>query len=49
MFTALFALSRVLGWVAHFIEYVEEQHRLIRPRAIYVGPEKRDFRPLNER
>jgi len=43
MFTALFALSRVLGWVAHFIEYVEEQHRLIRPRAIYVGPEKRDF------
>lgn len=49
MFTALFALSRVLGWLAHIIEYVEEQHRLIRPRALYVGPLKRDFVPLRNR
>lgn len=49
MYTALFALSRVLGWLAHIIEYVEEQHRLIRPRALYVGPMKRDFIPLNNR
>lgn len=49
MFTALFALSRVLGWTAHFIEYVEEQHRLIRPRAIYIGPEKRSFKSIDER
>ncbi len=49
MFTALFALSRVLGWLAHVIEYVEEQHRLIRPRALYVGPIKKDFVPLELR
>lgn len=49
MFTSLFALSRVLGWLAHIIEYVEEQHRLIRPRALYVGPIKRDFVPLSNR
>jgi len=49
MYTTLFALSRVLGWLAHIIEYVEEQHRLIRPRALYVGPIKRDFVPLKYR
>jgi citrate synthase len=49
MFTALFALSRTLGWLAHIIEYVEEQHRLIRPRALYVGPEYRQYVPLNQR
>ncbi|MGC8609471.1 MAG: citrate synthase, partial [Thermoplasmata archaeon] len=35
LYTALFALSRVTGWQAHFIEYDEEQQRLIRPRAVY--------------
>lgn len=49
MFTSLFALSRVLGWLAHVIEYVEEQHRLIRPRALYIGPEKREFKPIELR
>ncbi|AHC50747.1 citrate synthase [Sulfolobus acidocaldarius SUSAZ] len=49
MFTGIFALSRTLGWLAHFIEYVEEQHRLIRPRALYVGPSQRDYVPLENR
>ncbi|MGC8610833.1 MAG: citrate synthase [Thermoplasmata archaeon] len=49
MYTGLFALSRITGWEAHFIEYVEEQHRLIRPRAVYKGPEKREFIPLDKR
>ncbi|WP_149564962.1 citrate synthase [Sulfuracidifex tepidarius] len=49
MFTPIFALSRTLGWTSHFIEYVEEQHRLIRPRAAYVGAEKREFVPLEKR
>ncbi len=49
IYTALFALSRVTGWMAHFIEYVEEQHRLIRPRAVYVGPEERKFVPIDKR
>ena len=49
MYTALFALSRTLGWLAHFIEYVEEQHRLIRPRALYVGPEHKEYLPIDKR
>jgi citrate synthase len=49
MFTSLFALSRVLGWLAHIIEYLENQPAIIWPRALYVGPEKRDFIPLPQR
>ncbi len=49
MFTTLFGFSRVLGWTAHISEYVEEEERLIRPRAIYTGFDKRDFIPLPER
>jgi len=49
MFTPLFALSRTLGWLAHVVEYVDEQHRLIRPRALYVGPGERKFVPLDQR
>ncbi|MGC8661433.1 MAG: citrate synthase [Nitrososphaeria archaeon] len=49
IYTALFALSRVTGWMAHFMEYVEEQHRLIRPRAVYTGPEDRSFIPIDRR
>ena len=49
IYTALFALSRVTGWMAHFLEYVEEQHRLIRPRAVYVGPSERQFVPIDKR
>jgi len=49
IYTALFALSRITGWQAHFIEYVEEQHRLIRPRAVYRGPGDRKFVRIEER
>ncbi|QKR00078.1 citrate synthase [Metallosphaera tengchongensis] len=49
MFTSLFALSRTLGWTAHVIEYVEDQHRLIRPRALYIGPLKREVIPIELR
>ena len=49
IYTGLFALSRITGWQAHFIEYVEEQHRLIRPRAVYKGPEPRPFVPIEKR
>lgn len=35
-FTAMFAMARVYGYIAHFLEFREE-NRLIRPRAAYVG------------
>ncbi len=38
LFTPIFAVSRVAGWVAHVIEQLDD-NRLIRPRAEYTGPE----------
>ncbi|MEM3852025.1 MAG: citrate synthase [Methanomassiliicoccales archaeon] len=49
MFTALFALSRTAGWLAHISEYNETEPRLIRPRAIYNGPGPRKLVPLSGR
>ena len=37
-FTAVFAVSRVVGWVAHIVEYWKD-NRLIRPLHLYTGPE----------
>jgi len=36
-FTAMFAMSRVYGYIAHFLEFRKDS-RLIRPRALYTGP-----------
>ena len=36
-FTAMFAMSRVYGYIAHFLEFKQDS-RLIRPRANYTGP-----------
>ena len=36
-FTAMFAMSRVYGYIAHFLEF-RQDNRLIRPRALYTGP-----------
>ncbi len=38
LFTPIFAVSRISGWVAHVIEQLDD-NRLIRPRAEYLGPE----------
>ncbi|AGB37970.1 citrate synthase [Natronococcus occultus] len=48
LYTPIFAMSRVSGWIAHVIEY-QEDNRLIRPRARYTGPEDEEFVPLEER
>jgi citrate synthase len=50
IYTPIFAMSRVGGWVAHVFEYIED-NRLIRPRARYVGktPDETEFVPLDER
>ena len=44
MFTALFAVARTVGWVAHWMEMIEDpEQRIGRPRQLYIGPPKRDF------
>ncbi|MFC5971294.1 citrate synthase [Halomarina salina] len=48
IYTPIFAISRVSGWVAHVLEQYED-NRLIRPRARYVGDEDVDYTPLDER
>jgi citrate synthase len=48
LYTPLFVLSRVTGWSAHVIEQLDN-NRLIRPRARYIGPERRPWVPLAER
>jgi citrate synthase len=48
IYTPIFAMSRVGGWIAHVFEYLED-NRLIRPRARYTGPTDQEFLPLEER
>ncbi|PSQ61910.1 MAG: citrate synthase [Halobacteriales archaeon SW_8_66_22] len=48
MYTPIFAMSRSGGWVAHVLEYWQD-NRLIRPRGRYVGPDIRKFVPIEER
>lgn len=48
LFTPLFTLSRVSGWLAHILEQYAN-NRLIRPRAEYVGPDVRKYTSIDER
>jgi citrate synthase len=50
MFTVLFAMGRLPGWIAHWKEMMESPATKIgRPRQIYVGPTKRPYVPVDER
>ena len=50
MFTVLFAIGRVPGWVAHWREMIRDPgSRIGRPRQLYVGARERDYVPLAER
>ncbi|KAA9027612.1 citrate synthase [Niallia endozanthoxylica] len=48
LFTPIFAISRVSGWIAHILEQYEN-NRLIRPRAEYVGLKNQTYIPVHER
>jgi citrate synthase len=48
LFTAIFAIARVSGWVTH-VEAQYARNRLIRPRAKYVGKRDLHYIPIDER
>jgi len=50
MFTVLFAIPRTCGWVAQWLEMLTDtEQRIARPRQIYIGPEPRDYVPIEQR
>ena len=48
LYTPIFAMSRVGGWVGHVLEY-QDENRLIRPRGRYIGPNEQEWVPRDER
>ncbi|KGD66351.1 type II citrate synthase [Alcanivorax nanhaiticus] len=49
MFTVIFALSRTVGWIAHWNEMISNPYKIGRPRQLYTGEAERPFVPVNER
>ena len=50
MFTVMFAIGRMPGWIANWHEVAADQEgRIYRPRQIYQGPVKRDYVAIEER
>ena len=48
LFTPIFAVSRVSGWLAHILEQYDN-NRLIRPRAEYIGPKSPEYISIENR
>jgi citrate synthase len=50
MFTVMFAIGRLPGWIAQWKESMDDPDwRLSRPRQLYTGPEMSDYVPIDER
>ncbi|UCE86114.1 MAG: citrate synthase [Deltaproteobacteria bacterium] len=49
MFTAMFALGRLPGWIAQWLEMHDQKQKIGRPRQIYVGETKRAYKPIDKR
>lgn len=48
LFTPIFAMSRIAGWTAHAVEYLQA-NRLIRPKALYIGKTGLPYIPIQSR
>jgi citrate synthase len=50
MFPVLFAIGRTAGWIAQWIEMINDpEQKIARPRQIYLGYDQRDYVPMEKR
>jgi len=50
MFPVLFAIPRTSGWIAQWLEMIDDsEQKIARPRQIYTGERERDYVPIGER
>ena len=50
MFTVIFAIGRMPGWIANYKEVMEDpKGRIYRPRQIYTGETEREYVPIADR
>jgi citrate synthase len=50
MFTALFAVARTVGWIAQWKEMIGDPSQKIgRPRQVYTGSPRREYKPIGNR
>ncbi|MEL6892309.1 MAG: citrate/2-methylcitrate synthase, partial [Actinomycetota bacterium] len=49
MFTVLFAIPRMVGWLAHWQELLEQDQKISRPRQWYTGADDRPYIPVAQR
>ena len=50
MFTVMFAIGRTVGWISHWKEMlVDDDHRIGRPRQLYLGDQQRPYVPMEKR
>jgi citrate synthase len=50
LFTVFFAIGRMPGWIAQWLEYQSDSEaKITRPRQIYVGPQPRSYSKVDER
>jgi len=50
MFTVLFTIGRAPGWLAQWVEMLNDpEQKIARPRQVYLGEDQRDYIPMNKR
>lgn len=50
MFPVLFTIPRAVGWLAHWLEFLDDpENKIVRPRQVYKGPTTRHYVDVDHR